>query len=310
MGLKYRPIELIGRGGMAEVSRALLVFDDGVEREVAIKSVLPHLRTNSRFLEMFEDEARLAARLVHPNIVRVFGVGRDDGETYLVMEYIEGIDLQCLEETIWSHGRQVPVALAVHLINQILAGLQHAHSLPDENGEPLNIIHRDVSPGNFLLSTKGAVKITDFGMAKARTQQIETQPGFAKGKLGYLAPEVIEDIPIDHRVDVYGAGLSLWEMLAGRPLYIIEDAMDVRRMVLDEPIPSLVKLNPKIDKVLQSIAERAIDRDREQRYADVGHFRRALEGYLAARDFSVRPYHVGRLVNWALEAASPNGGDD
>jgi len=295
---------------MAEVSRALLVFDDGVERDVAIKSVLPRLQGNRRFVEMFADEARLAARLIHPNIVRVFGVGRGDGETYLVMEYVDGIDLRQLEEIVWAHGRQVPIPLAVHITNQVLGGLEYAHALEEKPGSSLNVIHRDVSPGNVLLSRQGAIKITDFGMAKAATQQNETQPGFAKGKLGYLAPEVIEEKPIDHRVDIYGAGLLLWEMLAGRPLFLIEDVMDVRRMVLDEAIPSLMAVNPKIDKVLQGIAERAIDRDPDRRYADAARFRRALEGYLAARDFKVRPYHAGRLVEWAIDSGVEEKGED
>ena len=310
MGLKYRPVELLGRGGMAEVSRALLVFDDGVERDVAIKSVLPRLQGNRRFVEMFADEARLAARLVHPNIVRVFGVGRDEAETYLVMEYIDGIDLRGLEETVWKHGRQIPIALAVHVTHQVLGALQYAHALEDKPGVSLDIIHRDVSPGNVLLSRQGAIKLTDFGMAKAATQQNETQPGFAKGKLGYLAPEVIEEKPIDHRVDLYGAGLLLWEMLAGRPLFEVEDIIDVRRLVLDEPVPSLLSINPKADKVLQGIAERAIDRDPGRRYPDATRFRRALEGYLAARDFKVRPYHAGRLVEWALDSGVEEGGED
>src|SRR5689334_3700027 len=215
---RYRVIERIAAGGMAEVFRAESAGLEGFKKKVAIKRVLPHLAGKKEFMGMFLDEARLSAHLGHSNCVQVFDVGRGDDTFFIVMEMVDGADLKAVLQYMRQWGRLIPIEEACLICVKICEGLTYAHELRDDKGAPFNIVHRDMSPPNVLMTRYGEVKIADFGLAKANSQLEESQPGIIKGKFGYLSPEAAHGRAIDHRTDIFAVGIILWEMLSGRRL--------------------------------------------------------------------------------------------
>src|SRR5262245_54083611 len=190
MSEKYRIVQKIDAGGMAEVYKGIQSSVGGVEKLVAIKRVLPHLTKNQKFIEMFLDEARVSMHLSHTNIVQVFDLGQSTETYFIVMEFIDGTNLKSLAEGFKAQGRTMPVEQAVYIAMQICEGLAYAHELRNPvTGKPLNIVHRDISPPNILISRQGEVKLVDFGLAKAASQVEKTDPGVVKGKFSYLSPE-------------------------------------------------------------------------------------------------------------------------
>jgi eukaryotic-like serine/threonine-protein kinase len=223
---RYRVLNKIDAGGMAEIYLARAVAVGGIEKNVAIKRVLPALTKNKRFVNMFLDEARLSMVLTHANIVQVFDVGRADGTYFIVMEYVDGQNLRRIIQRMSERGYRIAVPLASYLIAEVCKGLSHAHDQRDQQGNPLGIVHRDISPPNILISRAGEVKITDFGLAKAITQFEITDPGIVKGKFSYLSPEAANGKLVDHRADIFAAGILLWELLAGRRLFLGKSDME------------------------------------------------------------------------------------
>ena len=213
---RYRVIDRLEAGGMAEVFRGEALSVQGFKKQVAIKRVLPHLAQNKSFIRMFLDEARLGARLNHANIVTVFDIGAADNTYFIVMEFVDGANLKHVLETLKKLGKRPGIKELLYIGLEICKGLSHAHSLRDDNGNSLNIVHRDISPPNILITRGGEVKVTDFGLAKATTQLEKTDPGVVKGKFSYLSPEAAMGKEVDARADVFAVGILLWEAMAGR----------------------------------------------------------------------------------------------
>jgi serine/threonine-protein kinase len=217
---RYRITERVAAGGMAEVFRGVAESIQGFRKNVAIKRVLPALTKNKKFVAMFLDEARLSLHLQHANIVQVFDIGHADETYFIVMEFVEGIDLKRLLEWRRRINRPLTIGQTVYIIMEAAKGLACAHEAAHpETGRPLGIVHRDVSPPNLLLSRNGEIKLTDFGLAKAAVQVETTDPGVVKGKMSYLSPEAARGEEVDRRADIFAVGILLYEMLTGKRLF-------------------------------------------------------------------------------------------
>ncbi|PKN49124.1 MAG: protein kinase, partial [Deltaproteobacteria bacterium HGW-Deltaproteobacteria-20] len=258
---RYRVIDKIAAGGMAEVFRAESAGIEGFKKKVAIKRVLPHLSQKRKFMSMFLDEARLSAHLSHSNVVQVFDIGLGDDTYFIVMEYVDGADLKAIIETLRKRGQQFPLEAAVYIATKICEGLAYAHDLTDGRGNPFGIVHRDMSPPNVLITRYGEIKITDFGLAKANNQLEKSEPGIIKGKFSYLAPEAAMGHEVDTRADIFAVGIILWEMLAGRKLFLGESDYATVKLVQQANIPSLSEINHKVPPGLERIILKSLARD-------------------------------------------------
>jgi len=263
---RYELVELLARGGMGELWRARLPGAAGWEKDVAVKTILPHLVDDEAFVRRFVDEARIAVTLSHGNIVPVFDMGEEDGRYYIAMEYVRGADLRRLLRTRRGNDEGVPDAFALYIAAEIARGLDYAHSREDDAGEPLHIVHRDVSPSNILISREGDVKLADFGIASARSRQSQTMTGELKGKLAYMSPEQASGQPVDARTDLYSLGAVLFEMLAGRRAYDAGSDMELLARVQSGDRPMLASLRPDLDADIVAVVERAMAMDPDERY--------------------------------------------
>ncbi len=273
--------QIIGRlatGGMAEVYLALSGELPGYRTLLVVKRILPHLASNRQFIGMFLDEARLAALLDHPNVVRIIEVGHDGEEYFLAMELVQGKPLSAVLRKATRERRPPSPALAAYIIAQAASGLGYAHALTDGDGRPLGVVHRDVSPQNVLLSFEGAVKLIDFGVARAFGRVAHTSPGGLKGKIEYMSPEQASAEEVDHRADVFALGVVLWEVLTGRRLYRRETELATMRAILDDPIPrpsEVADVPPELDAVVM----RALRKRRDARFASAHEMAQALERF-------------------------------
>jgi serine/threonine protein kinase len=259
---KYRLDQRLGGGGMAEVFLGAMQGAEGFSRKVAIKRVLPGFSDNPQFSQMFVAEAQISSQLVHPNIVSVFDFDRDaEQRLFLVMELVEGKDLDALV----SSGL-LPMPLVIFVIGEVLRGLGYAHDLP-AGGNVRGVVHRDVSPHNVLLSWEGAVKVSDFGIAKARAASEATASVFIKGKPAYMSPEQANGQPLDGRSDLFAVGIMLWEMLIGRRLFVGEDTRSTLAAVLFGQVPRPRSLRGDVPKDLERVTMKLLERDLGARYA-------------------------------------------
>jgi serine/threonine-protein kinase len=254
---KYTLVERLGRGGMAEVWRATLAGPGGFARNLVLKRILPALAEDERFIDMFLKEARLLARLNHPNIVQVFELGEIDGRWCITMELVDGRDVSWLLSELVARG-PVPIGFAPLVVREVCRALAYAHALTDDNGVPLRIIHRDISPSNIMVDRHGGVKLLDFGVAKALAEatQARTQTGVIKGKLWYMAPERLDDGDFDHRADLFAAGCVLFEGLTGRRLLTADTPVKVFKQVLRIQPPS--RERPDVPLALDRVCMRAL----------------------------------------------------
>ena len=278
---RYHLLELVARGGMAEVFKAKARGVEGFEKVVVIKRILPELAANPRFVEMFVQEAKLAVHLSHANIVQVFDLGRAEGTYFIAMEYVAGYDLSRVLRRARRHGRAMGPELAAHVAAEVAKGLDHAHRRRDASGRPMGIVHRDVSPHNVLLSFEGEVKLTDFGIAKART--IVEDPagsGVLKGKYAYMAPEQARDEDVDARADLFSLGVVLYEMLAGRNPLLADSDYETLQRVRAGRFEPLRAVAPELPEELLQIVERAMAPDREARYPTAADLHEDLVRYL------------------------------
>jgi serine/threonine-protein kinase len=265
---------------MAEVWLAQQRGPAGFAKQVVIKKILPDLAADLRFVEMFQNEARLAALLNHPNIVQIFDLGDDAGSYFIVMEFVHGCSLRRLMRRLAEVRRVMPPAIAVQIVANLCEGLHHAHELCDHRGRALGLVHRDVSPENALISFTGQVKLVDFGIAKA-TSIVSTQvTGPLHGKLTYLAPEQIRGEPADRRVDVYGLGMILYELLTGVSAFANYPEQGLWHAKINEDPRPIAQLRPEIPGPLTGIVARALARQREHRTPDARALRLELDTYL------------------------------
>ena len=254
---RFELVSTLGRGGMAEVFLGWMHSVGGLRRKVAIKRILPELiqKKSQLFQQMFVDEARLAFLLEHDNIVRVYDVGQTASTFFIVMEYVEGFDLKSIMEKLREREVIFPLSIAIYITLQVCSGLGYAHMLSDPEGKPLGLIHNDISPPNILIGRHGEVKVADFGLSDAQSNNVATPEGMIKGKFAYISPESTHNPPqISSRSDIFSIGICLWEMLAGRKLFQRPNDMDTFRAVRDCRIPDLKLIRPDIpDEIIKIV---------------------------------------------------------
>lgn len=301
---RYRVIEKIASGGMAEVFRAESAGLEGFKKTVAIKRVLPHLSEKKQFIGMFLDEARLSAHLSHSNCVQVFDIGVGDNTYFIVMEYVDGADLKAIIELSKRTGRAIPPGVAALICVRICEGLAYAHELSDGKGKSLGIVHRDMSPPNVLITRHGEVKIVDFGLAKAHSQLEKSEPGIIKGKFSYLSPEAALGQPIDARTDVFAVGIILWELLAGRRLFLGDTDLETVRQVQAAKVPPIRQLNPAVSAELETVIAKSLARDPLQRYQTARDLGRDLNQVLFSLGHPVSSFDIAALVEPVIRARS------
>ncbi|WP_420718253.1 protein kinase domain-containing protein [Pyxidicoccus sp. MSG2] len=294
---RYELVSWLGRGGMAETWRARLVGDAGVTKPVLIKKVLPEFSGDEAFISMFISEARISATLSHGNVAQVFDFGQVDGDYFLAMEYVDGQPLhRILKRALRSGFSCLPVPVATFIALEMCRGLHYAHTRTDEKGQPLGIVHRDISPDNVLVSYEGQVKIVDFGIAKARLlRTFDTEPGVVKGKYLFFSPEQARGEAVDARTDVWATGLVLYEMLCGqRPLTGPPQTVMVRMARGDFPAPS--ELRGGIPAALDALVMRALAVDLPARFESSHAFGDALAGFLYGFDPRFSSVNLAHLV--------------
>ena len=260
----YLLTQKIAQGGMAELFLADYLREDGFRKTVAVKKVLPHLANNRDFIDMFIREARLAALLQHPNVVQIADFGKIQNAYFIAMEYVNGKNLA---EIMGFLKKGLPVDMAVFLILKISNGLQYSHSRKDDKtGKPLNIIHRDISPQNILISLNGEVKLSDFGISKATSEPSLTQAGVIKGKLSYLSPEQAMGQEVNHQIDIYALGLVFYEILSGSRLYRFANDIEAIRTIPQMTIPPIIAKRPDIPQGLNDIVMKCLEKSTVKRY--------------------------------------------
>ncbi len=274
---RFELIAELASGGMGTVFLARLGGAGGFQRLYAIKRLHDHLARHAEFIEMFLDEARLAARIHHPNVVPILEIGTAEAGYYLVMEYVEGDTAGHLFHCAAQEGKTIAPRVPVRIALDALAGLHAAHEGTDDEGHPLEIVHRDVSPHNILVSVDGVSKITDFGIARAASRLAVTRTGQLKGKVAYMAPEQARSEKIDRRADIFAMGICLWEMMARQRLFRADADGETLNRLLYEPIPSLRSVAPAVPREIEAVCMKALERDLEKRFATAAEFSEALE---------------------------------
>ena len=280
----YRLLDRVAIGGMAEVFKAKRAGVEGFEKVVALKRILPHLSDNKEFLDMFVDEAKMVAGLAHPNIVQIFELDRIDDSYYIAMEYVHGRDLRTIMKRAREKGLRMPLDLGLRVVSQVCAALEYAHRKKDERGRPMEIVHRDVSPQNILISFEGDVKLADFGIAKAATKASITDRGALRGKLLYMSPEQAWGRTIDRRSDVFSLGIVLYEMVTEtKPFIGAGTELTILELVRQCVITPAREINPRVPEALDRVIMKSLARDPAERYQDAGQMQRGLERFLRER---------------------------
>ena len=299
-GPRYQPIAQIGRGGMAEVLLAMMDAGCGAKRLVVLKRIWPELATDPEFMTMFLDEARLSVRMNHPNVVRTYEVLAHGAEATIAMEYLDGQPLTRVMNRLRGTA-ELSVPLRLRILMSVLAGLEHAHTLTDLDGKPLEVVHRDVSPHNVFVTYDGQVKLVDFGVAKTLAASHHTRPGALKGKLAYMAPEQLQPVEVDRRADIFSVGVMLWEMLAGRRLWQgMNEVQIVSQLAAGLPFPPL-PTDGEFPPGLDSICEQALHPNPKYRYQTAAEMEEDLERVLIGSEDS-HGRNLGRVVSLAFAA--------
>jgi serine/threonine-protein kinase len=302
LGGKYEVLELAGEGGMAKVYRGQTHGAGGFTRLVAIKRVLAPLSHNPEFLKMFVEEARVVSELDHPSIAQIHDFDRDrNGEYYLVLEWIDGLTLAEWRDAHRKQGKHTPWNLTAAIGIEVLQALHAAHARKDAAGNPAPIFHRDVTPQNVMVSSCGVVKLTDFGMARAMDRSSITKPGFVKGKLAYLAPELTYEAEPSAQTDVFSVGVVLWEILAGEKLFKGKDPLKVVGTIRDMTVPDLADIRDDLPERLRDIIDQALRRDPAERYATSREMARDLAALLRGTSEVTDAHVISQSVRWARE---------
>jgi len=292
---RYRLLVELGHGGMANVCLAVQLGSAGFRRLAVLKRLRSHLSQDSEFLEMFLQEARLAARLNHPNVVHTHEVGHDEECHFMALEYLQG---QSYQAVLARAGRdQYDFAHSLRVLIESLKGLDYAHQLKDFDGTPLHVVHRDISPSNIFITYDGQIKILDFGIAKAMSSSVETKAGMLKGKISYMSPEQASSETVDNQTDLYAVGVLLWEAAAGRRRWrSVPEVTVLRKLMNREPPQPPEAASRGLPAEVDAICLRALDPDPRNRFANAAEFREALEGLLDLMGRRVNSEEVGRGV--------------
>ncbi len=293
---KFILLERISVGGMAEVYRAKLLNHPEFKRYFAIKRILPNLAADEEFVTMFINEAKVAVELEHPNVCQIYELGRLGNSHYIAMEYISGRDIAAIQTYYRRQRKIMSISQACYIIAQAAEGLDAAHKAVDsKTGEPLHLIHRDVSPRNLIADFDGIVKLIDFGVAKASQRSSNTQSGVVKGKFSYMSPEQACDEQIDHRSDIFALGVIFWELLTGRRLFVSESEYAIVEMLKECNIAKPSKYNPLVPEAIDRICLKALERDPAKRYPWASDMIRDLYDFINSCN---PPYTMWHLSTW------------
>lgn len=293
---KYSLLHRIAVGGMAEIFIARHTGMKGFSRKIVIKKIRPHLSEEQSFINMFLNEAKLAAQLSHSNIAQIYDLGRIEQSYFIAMEYVRGRDMRAV--TNKAEGKKIPFPLeyALKVAADTCEGLFYAHRRTDDSGHPLNIVHRDVTPENIMVSFDGEVKMLDFGIAKAENLATETKVGEIKGKLGYMSPEQIMGKSLDHRSDLFSLGVVLYEWLTGKKLFSAKHDVDVLRNVMEGKIYPPSYFRQEVPKAVEEIVMKALERNRQQRYQSAWEMQFDIRQFLSNHEFNPSNIHLSNFI--------------
>ncbi len=295
---KYQLLRKIATGGMAEVFLARAEGPMGFQKRLVVKRILPHFSQDPNFVGMFLGEAKLAAELNHPNLVQIFDFGEADGQYYLAMEYIDGPNLRVLNNQARALGTPLPLSLSARLMSSAAEGLHAAHELRDEQGQLVNLVHRDISPDNILVARNGSVKVVDFGIAKVSSEPSKTKPGIIKGKLAYMPPEQLAREPLDRRSDIFALGVVLFELVAGTmPFDATSEVSIIQAIMSTEPLERARSRRPEVPLELDAIIAKCLEKAPGARYASCKELQSALEHFIASNGTAVFASDVAHAVN-------------
>lgn len=307
---KYQILERLASGGMAEIFKARLEGIGGFHRVFAIKRILAHLSENPEFVEMLVDEAKIAGLLSHANIVQILDLGTVDGQYYIAMEYVDGRDLGKLLDRCAQKGITLPVPHATYVLLEMLKGLDYAHNRQVLRGTkqvPLNIVHRDISPPNVLVSFQGEVKLTDFGIAKASIKALETMSGVVKGRFDYMSPEQAGGLPVDPRSDIFSAGVLFYQLLTGRHPFRRSSELATVEAIKKGIFELPSSVNPDVPPALDAAVERALAVSPQDRFPTAGAFKEALDRFFHDSGFIFSANTLGAFVRGLFPEASEKG---
>ncbi len=303
-GDKYLLVEHIATGGMAEVYRAQYTGIEGFAKELVVKRLREEFVERPDIVQMFLDEARVAATLTHNNVVHTYDLGELYGEYFIAMELLVGEELVAVLRRAVTTGHMIPMDLGIGIIMQALEGLHYAHARTDENGEPLGLVHRDINPTNIHVGYDGLVKIVDFGIAATRATAVSKGPGQFAGKLSYMAPEQIYGEELDGRADIFAVGVILYEMCLGRRLFRGKPA-EVRERILSGDVPAPTFVDPEFPPALEAIIMRALEVDKNDRYQNCDHMYRELDAFMQEAGMSATPRRISAFMNEMFGEGAP-----
>ncbi|MEN9796444.1 MAG: hypothetical protein RL653_140 [Pseudomonadota bacterium] len=293
---RYQVLKHLASGGMAEVFLARERNPSGIEKLVVLKRVLPSHAKDAEYLRMFRDEGRIGALLQHPNLVQMFEMGTLEGSPYISMEYLNGEDIRNIFRVLRRRGEPMRLDVALTVLSGVLAGLHCAHEAVGVDGQPLSIVHRDVSPQNVIVTYEGGVKVVDFGIARAENRLNKTENAVLKGKVAYMAPEQVLGEALDRRADVYAVGVMLYEMTTGQRPYQQMSEVAIIRAILDVPVEPPTSLVPGYPPELAAIVMKALAKNRASRYQTAQQLQEALEGFAVSRGMSLSTLALGRFM--------------
>ncbi len=313
---RYRILGRIASGGMAEIYLARMRQPNGSEREIVLKRLMPELQSDQEFVQMFHDEANIAARLRHPNIVQIFELGELDGSLFIAMELLRGVNLRDLLARLHARGVALPIPIALRIMCGCLEALDYAHRFTDPAGKKLNVVHRDVSPQNIIVTYDGLTKLVDFGVAKAEGRLHQTRAGLIKGKFAYMAPEQVSGGKVDGRSDIFALSEVFYEILLKRHPFFAASDMEVLRAILDKDPPHPSALDGSFPPSLGEVLMRAMKKAPGDRFSTAGQMQDALERYLQEARTPATTAAVGDFISelfedrLSLEQVAREHGDD
>lgn len=294
----FRFNRLIAEGGMGNIYEATLYGEEGFEKRVVIKLVRSEFTEKSDFVKLFIGEAKLVADLIHQNIVQIYKLGKSKENYYIAMEYVQGVNLRDLMEKHKEMKQIIPIDLGAFIISRICRGLEYAHAKTDPKGNPLEVVHRDINPNNLMIATEGEVKVTDFGVAKAKDVMEDQEGKVIMGKAPYMSPEQATGKKTDKRSDIFSLGIVMFELLTQKSLFGEGgDARKIMENVVKQEIPSPCKFNPDIPEDLEKIMLKALTRDLDKRYPDAGKMGYDLEYFMYHKGYGPTIQTLEKHIN-------------
>lgn len=276
----FRLVRKVAEGGMGAVYEATQLGAEGFEKRMAVKTILEDFSSNTEFVEMFIGEAKLVADLIHQHIVQIYQLGKASKHYYIAMEYIHGVNLEEFIERHVQFKKRIPTEICVYIASRVARALEYAHNKRNRHGELLGIVHRDVSPKNIMIDSEGVVKLTDFGIAKARNIMKDKEGDVLMGKVQYMSPEQAQFEHTDGRSDIFSLGVVLYEMLPGKNIFADEDTLVTINNVVKKPIPPIADYNPHVDDRLNALLQKMLARERSSRFQNAGEAAEELEKYI------------------------------